>query len=73
METKTEGVETRAQSREDKKSYSQAASANQTKSLFRRVRYSVGVVYAIHHHKTGKYARIFVGKRNPLSIKVKDG
>ena len=76
MDSKTEDIEIRppgtSQPRAGKRSYSLVASATPTKSLFRRVRYSIGVVYEIHHHKTGKYARIFVGNGDRMSIKVQD-
>ena len=77
MERKLETLEARnprpSQPREVKrKSYSQAAAAKPSKTLFRRVQYSIGVVVATHHHKSGTYARIFRRKGEHLSIKVTD-
>ena len=53
-------------------SYAQAAAANPAKTLFRKVPYSLGVVVAVHHHKSGAYARIFRDKGEHQSIKITD-
>ena len=57
---------------EGKMSYAQATASNSTQSLFRKIRYSVGVVIALHRHGPSTYARIFVDKGELLSIKITD-